>query len=143
MKNNIVYALVVFLLLFSCNEKLIKEPEHLIPKEKMVEVLKDMAIANAARSTNIALLRENDIEPTTFVLKKHGIDSVQFVQSDTYYASLPSEYESIFKSVEEKLEKETVRLEGMRKLNDSLAAEKRKKKEAVKIAKKKVNDSLP
>lgn len=137
------YILGILVLLFSCNEKLIKEPEDLIAKEKMVEVLRDMAIANAARSTNIALLRKNDIEPSDFVLKKHGIDSAQFAESDRYYASTPVIYEALFAQVEERLEKEFELMETARKLNDSLAAEERKKKEGIKTQKKQVNDSLP
>lgn len=140
--NKIVF-LGFFTLFFSCNEKLIDKPENLIAREKMVEVLKDLALANAAKNTNIVVLRENDIEPTTYVFEKYGIDSIQFTQSDTYYASLPGgEYESIYKEVEQQLEDESKRLEEARQLNDSLAAAKKSADAKSKSSVKKIKDSL-
>ena len=144
MSLNKIVLLISLMLFFSCNEKLIDKPENLIAKEKMIEVLKDLAIANAAKNTNIVILRENDIEPTTYVFEKHGIDSVQFTQSDTYYASLPGgEYESIYKAVEQQLENESKRLEEARQLNDSLAAVKKSADVKSKTSEKKIKDSHP
>lgn len=97
-----------------------QEPEHLIAKEKMIEVLSDMAIVNAAKSTNVALLRDNNLDPTAYVFKKNGIDSVQFVESDRYYASLPAEYEAIYIEVEKRLTQKKEELEKAKNLNDSL-----------------------
>lgn len=111
---------ILILFLLSCNENLIEKPDNLIPKEKMVEVLKDLAIVNAAKSTNVAVLQDNGIEPMAYIFEKHGIDSVQFVESDRYYASIPPEYEKIYKEVEAKLEKQTQALEVAKKVNDSL-----------------------
>lgn len=143
MSLNKIVLLVFLTLFFSCNEKLIDKPENLIAREKMVEVLKDLAIANAAKNTNIALLREHDLEPTAYVFEKHGIDSIQFTQSDTYYASLPGgEYESIYKEVEQKLENESQRLEEARHVNDSLAAAKKSADAKSKSVVKEIKDSL-
>lgn len=143
MSLNKIILLGFFTLFFSCNEKLIDKPENLIAREKMVEVLKDLALANAAKNTNIVVLRENDIEPTTYVFEKYGIDSIQFTQSDTYYASLPGgEYESIYKEVEQQLEDESKRLEEARQLNDSLAAAKKSADAKSKSSVKKIKDSL-
>ncbi len=111
---------VLFLSLTACNDALLEKPDNLIPEDKMVEVLKDLAIVNAAKSTNISVLRDHDIQPMTYIYQRHDIDSVQFVESDRYYASLPVTYERIYKKVESKLEKEEQAIEEAKKVNDSL-----------------------
>lgn len=113
-------SLVLIISLLSCNENLLEKPDNLIPEAKMVEVLKDLAIVNAAKSTNLVVLHDNDIEPMAYVFKKHDIDSLQFVESDRYYASLPVEYERIYKKVESKLEKEVNVVEEAKRAKDSL-----------------------
>ncbi|MEH6777084.1 DUF4296 domain-containing protein, partial [Maribacter arcticus] len=101
------YSLSVILsmfLLFSCAEELIQKPENLIPQDKMVLIFKELAIVNAAKGTNIGNLKDNGIEPTTYLFEKFDIDSAQFVDSDRYYASKPLLYETMYKDVETRLE---------------------------------------
>ena len=78
-------------------------PENLILKEDMVDVLYDLAIMNAFKNTNNIILKSNNIDPTTYVFQKYDIDSLQFVESDRYYAALPNLYEEIYVAVESKL----------------------------------------
>ena len=116
-----IYFLPLLLLgLFSCNEKLLEEPEDLIPEDKMVEILTDLAIVNAAKSTNVAVLQDQGIEPMDYIFEKYDIDSLQFVESDRYYASLPPEYEDIYKRVESRLEEQAKTLEQAKRVSDSL-----------------------
>ncbi|MFS4415967.1 DUF4296 domain-containing protein [Maribacter sp. 2307ULW6-5] len=109
-------------LLFSCGEKLIEPPENVIPKDKMVLMLKELAVLNAARTTSIAKLKEYGIDPTSYVFEKFGVDSLQFVESDRYYASLPAQYEDIYLQVEALLTQEKERVDALKKMNDSLEA---------------------
>lgn len=97
-----------------------EQPENLIPKEKMVEILRDLAVLNAARTTNVAILRKNDLEPMPYLYAKYGIDSAQFSDSDRYYASLPEEYEAIYAKVEARLELEKEEIEENKRIKDSL-----------------------
>ena len=108
------------ILVISCAEKLIQEPENLIPAEKMVDVLNDLSILSAAKTANNSKLDNSGIETMKFVFDKHGIDSAQFVRSDRYYASRPVEYESIYSKVELRLEAETKRRKEIKDLKDSL-----------------------
>ncbi|SNR55903.1 protein of unknown function [Maribacter sedimenticola] len=127
-------GIVLLMLVFvSCAESLIEKPDNLIPKEKMVLILKDMAIVNAAKGTNLGKLKDNGIEPTEFIFEKYEIDSAQFVDSDRYYASLPLVYESLYKQVETSLEQQREQVETAKKVKDSLNLLKNapKKKEAV------------
>lgn len=136
--------LSVAIILTSCGEKLMQEPENLISKEKMAEILADMAIVNSAKSTNIGIIRDNNIDPTDYVFQKHGVDSVSFVQSDRYYASIPIEYEAIYTEVESKLERQKKILEDAKKLSDSLRKVEIEAKRARKDSlKPKIKDSLP
>ena len=111
---------LVMLLLFSCVEKLVEKPDNLIPQDKMVLILKEMAIVNAAKGTDLGKLRNNGIDPTSFVFEKYEIDSAQFVDSDRYYASLPLVYETLYKKVESSLENERLQMEEDKKVKDSL-----------------------
>jgi hypothetical protein len=129
------------LLLFSCAEELIQKPENLIPQDKMVLIFKELAIVNAAKGTNIGNLKDNGIEPTTYLFEKFEIDSAQFVDSDRYYASKPLLYETMYKDVETKLENQRIQLEAMKKEKDSLNLVKKTASKDLKVNKK-VTDTL-
>ncbi len=107
-----------------------EKPENLIPKEKMVAILHDLAILNSARTSFKIDLEKTGIEVMPFIYKKHQIDSAQFSQSDLYYASVPLEYQSIYEQVESILEQRKDTLEGFtKKRNDSIRKAQQQKKE--------------
>jgi len=120
---------IVLLLVSSCAEELIEKPDNLIPEDKMVLIIKEMAIVNAAKATNLSKLRENGVEPTSFIFAKFEIDSAQFVDSDRYYASKPLRYENMYKKVESDLEEQRLQLEEEKKVRDSLSAAEKSKKD--------------
>ena len=125
--------LLLTLTVGSCVEKLMEKPDDLIAKEKMVNILSELAILNAAKSINVGKLRD-------------GIDSLQFVASDRYYASIPLDYEEIYTEVEAILARKTEKIEEAKKINDSLKLIERKtdKKSGInKSSIKKTTDSLP
>jgi hypothetical protein len=142
MKN--LFVLLLALLLTSCGEKLLDKPEDLIPKEKMINILKDITILNSARSTSVTVLHDYKIEPTTFVFSKYGVDSLQFVASDKYYASLPNEYEAMYLEIEKQLDYEKEQMSEAKRIKDSLDLERNLKKSQIKRGKsKKSKVSLP
>ncbi|MDB4292096.1 DUF4296 domain-containing protein [Maribacter sp.] len=143
MKNNWIYS-VVLVLLVSCGEELIPKPDNLIPKDKMVDIIQEMAVINIARSTYTEILRDNEIDPTGFVLKKYNVDSLQFVESDRYYVSKPGEYEDIYEIVEKRLEAKGKAISETKRIKDSLSL-KNRLEAAQEKAKKldKASDSLP
>ncbi|MEZ4779782.1 MAG: DUF4296 domain-containing protein [Flavobacteriaceae bacterium] len=79
------------------------KPENLIPKDKMVSILVESYTGNAARSINYKTLRDEIVDLDSLIYKKFDIDSLQFVQSNAYYASQLNEYIAILKAVEERL----------------------------------------
>ena len=123
---------------------LMDKPEDLIPKDKMINILKDMTILNSARSTSVTVFHDYKIEPTTFLFSKYGVDSLQFVTSDNYYASLPNEYEAMYAEIEKQLDSEKEQMTEAKRIKDSLELESNLKKNKIKKVKpKRFKDSLP
>jgi hypothetical protein len=81
-------------------------PEDLISKEKMADILYDIALINSIDNSHPQVLESKNIKVMDFVFKKYGIDSTQFVQSDRYYASVPVLYEDIYQTVEDRLDRQ-------------------------------------
>lgn len=126
--------MAVVALIFSCAEEVVKKPEDLIPRDTMTELLYEMAVLNAAKSTNKAILEEQFDDPTEFLFKQYGVDSLQFVKSDVYYASQPLVYESIYKEVEARLDKEKKAFEEARqKRTDSLVSRSREIRDSLEL----------
>ncbi|WP_318310562.1 DUF4296 domain-containing protein [Flagellimonas crocea] len=132
------YGLALFLgsiLLVSCTEKVVEEPENLIAKEKMVEILHDLAILNAAKSSVTSKWDDSGFEVMEFLYEKYDIDSAQFSQSDLYYASLPLEYQSIYEKVEERVKRQKDTLEAIgERRNDSVRKANLKRSDSIKAA---------
>ncbi len=121
-------ALFFLLLCFiGCAKKVIEKPDNLIPKDQMVLILYDLAILNAAKSSFRTKLGGSKIETMNFLYRKYDMDSVQFSQSDRYYASIPLEYQDIYEKVDALLEQKknfleeenTRRTDSIRKANES------------------------
>lgn len=110
----------------------------------MVNILSDLAVLNSAKNANSNVLRDHMIEPTTFIFEKYEVDSLQFVTSDNYYASLPKEYETMYAEIEAFLDKEKGRLTEEKRIKDSISLDNKLKKSPIKKGRvKKVKDSLP
>lgn len=135
------YIITFFLglmLLVSCAEKVVEEPENLIPKEKMTEILHDLAILNAAKSGAARKFEDSGIDVMEFLYEKYGIDSTQFSQSDLYYASLPLEYQTIYQEVEARLKRQKDTLEAIgKRRNDSVRKANLKRSDSLKALKEK------
>jgi hypothetical protein len=93
----------LFLAVVSCVEKLVEKPENLIAREKMTDIYYDLVVLGAAKNTDNDILVDNKIDAMDFIFTKYKIDSVQFVNSDLYYASTPIIYEEIYEGVESRL----------------------------------------
>jgi|TARA_R110000751_G_scaffold113854_3_gene213060 hypothetical protein len=81
-----------------------KKPENLMSKDKMVDVLVELALVSSAKGINKRELENKGIVPDTFVYRKHKIDSTIFADSNNYYAYDIDEYSQIYKDVRDSLE---------------------------------------
>lgn len=132
-KNLIIFA---SLLIFACQgvDKP-KKPKNLISEDKMVDVLYDVYILNAAKGLNKKVLESNGIKPETFLFQKHKIDSLQFAESNNYYAYDTKTYESIVEKVKKRMENDKLKY-------DVLAEKEKEKQDSLTIKNKKKKDSL-
>lgn len=100
----IKFAIITFLLILACQDiKRPEKPDNLIGKDKMVEILTDAYLSNAARSVDNKSLRRKGVRLDSLIYTKHNIDSIQFANSNSYYTSNIKTYNEIFLKVEERL----------------------------------------
>lgn len=103
MKHSIVFIVFV-LTFFSCQDvNQPEKPENLIAKDKMIDILMETYLDNAARSIDNKSITSKGIKMDSMVYKNFGIDSLQFVKSNAYYAADVNVYMEIMGEVEARL----------------------------------------
>ena len=117
-----------------------KKPKNLIAKDEMSDIMYDLYILNAAKGVNRKLLELNGIMPLDYIYTKYGIDSLQFVDSNTYYAYDTEVYTKIIEKMSGELEKDKELYEKLvneeQKVADSLKAIEMSLKEPTELMKK-------
>ncbi|WP_422857865.1 DUF4296 domain-containing protein [Flagellimonas sp. S174] len=137
-----VVTFVMIFVVWSCAEKVVEPPEDLISEEKMTDILHDLALLRAAKTSFSYHLEDNNVEIMDFLYQKYQIDSTQFVQSDKYYASVPLRYQMIYEKVEARLEKKRKELEeSNQKRNDSTRAAQQRRADSLNKVKKEAKPS--
>jgi hypothetical protein len=108
--------LPLFLLVAGCQDvKRPEPPENLLPKEKMVQILADAYISNASRSKSVnnRILRAKGVQLDSILYTKHGVDSLNFAESNAYYASNLDLYTGIIIEVEKVLLLKKARIDSL------------------------------
>ncbi len=115
--------LCCLLSLISCKKEL-EKPKNFIEKDKMTDVLYDMALLNGMESMGAFYADTTaSIITASSILKKYKIDSLTFVENNRYYIELEDEsYFQIQEAIKKRLE---VKKE---QLNKELEAEQEKLK---------------
>jgi hypothetical protein len=106
--NNFLYVLLVFLILFTSCETSggVKKPDDLIDEATMEAILYEatlMEIMNTFSPKNPDFV---DILGAPLLYLKHGIDSLQLVESEAYYTKNPRIYYRIYSKVLNRLQRE-------------------------------------
>lgn len=127
MKNCIVIILVLFLSV-SCKKELVKQPAKLIEKEKMVDIMYDLSLLDAMRYQNPLSLDSVDTNPVKFILQKYKVDSLQFSQSNMYYATDYETYKEMFDEVSKRLAVNQRATDSIVKIEEKKAAKEKKNK---------------
>ncbi len=127
-------SLLAILALLGCKEDLVKKPEHLIEKSKMMDIMYDLALLEAVKYQNPAILDSNQIRPKQFIYKKYKIDSLQLAQNNIYYAADYKNYKIMFESVVKRIANEKKRIDLVIKLEE--------KKKKIRIAQLKKKSQL-
>ena len=128
MKNCIIIVLVLFLSV-SCKKELVKQPAKLIQKEKMIDIMYDLSLLDAMKYQNSISLDSVETDPVKFILKKYKVDSLQFAQSNMYYATDYEAYKEMFDEIGKRLSVNQRATDSIVKIEDKKAAKEKKKKE--------------
>ncbi|WP_299225484.1 DUF4296 domain-containing protein [uncultured Psychroserpens sp.] len=119
MIKHIYILILLFSLCSSCNKiEKPEKPDDLISEAKMVDILYDVFIINAAKGTSRLVLERNGVHPDDYVYKKHQIDSAQFAASNNYYSYDLKIYESILNKVDARIEVNTAKYKKEIELED-------------------------
>lgn len=118
------------MLLLNCNSSAVEKPKNLIDQDEMVNIFYDLYVANAMYSTDAKYFADRDLTPAKYVYKKYKIDSLEFAQNDHYYASDVVNYEKIFSSVTERLQKDKALVDTLIAKSPEVASKKIQKKTA-------------
>ena len=114
--KKLVALLLLFTILISCQKPAIPKPDNLIDEDVMVDIIYDISILEAIKTQRAIVLESNNINPDTYIYKKYKIDSIQFANSDKFYASDIKKYKAIFEKVSKRMEE---KMEGFKKANIS------------------------
>ena len=110
MKKIILLFTALIFALTSCKDEIIPKPKNLIPRDKMEDIIYDLAILEAAKTQNSSV--QNYEKPTVFIKNKYKVDSLTFAKSTQYYASDIKEYKKMYDDVKERLMAEKEKLSG-------------------------------
>ena len=106
MNRFLAYIFLTFVVLSCGDIDKPKKPDNFISKSKMIDIITDISLVNAAKAMDKNLLIKKDINPEDYIFQKYDIDSVQFAENSNYYAYYIKEYEEIYSQVKERLEKQ-------------------------------------
>ncbi len=121
-----IIFLGLLVLMSACDDKNKPEkPKDLISKNKMEVILYDLYILNSAKGINKKILENNNVVPETYILTKHNIDSIQFAESNDYYAFDSDDYKAMIERIKTRLQKEKTEFEELQKTEGQAAKRRR------------------
>ena len=114
--RKLVSLFLLLAILIGCQKPAVPKPDNLIDEEVMVDIMYDISILEAMKSQKAVVLEANKINPSTYIYKKYKIDSLQFANSDKFYASDIKKYKGVFDKVNKRIEE---KIEASKKQNTS------------------------
>lgn len=127
------FSIIVLIIVLSCQSVTTPEkPDNLIPKEKMIDIMMESYLSNAARSVNNRKIRSYGLKLDSLIYAKYDVDSLQFAKSNDYYAADLQTYESIFTTIDERLNALKTKADSIQKVeaenkNEEKSEEEKKK----------------
>ena len=116
-----ITLLIIGLFVFACSEKAVEKPDRLISEDKMVDIFYDLAILDAMRTQKPLALSDKNVNVDGYIYKKYDIDSLQFAQSNRYYASEIKLYKKMYERVGKRLQNNIVKIDPSLKKPDAAA----------------------
>ncbi len=118
MKKYSLLFIAIALTIVSCKDEAVEKPKNLVERSKMVDIIYDLSILEAARTQTAGV--QNYPKSTEFIKNKYKIDSLTFAKSTQYYASDIKEYKKMYNEVKERLAAERVKLNGGAPIKENL-----------------------
>lgn len=103
--------------IFSCKEDVVSKPKNLIERDKMVAIIYDLSVLEAAKSQTSGIYHYPKY--SQFLKEKYKVDSLTFAQSTQYYASDMKEYKKIYDEVKARLQSENTKLNGGKPIKEN------------------------
>ena len=94
------------LMVFSCGSETVEKPDPLLKEGQMVDILYDLAVLQAYKSSNPKGLTDNKVDSRSYIYKKYAIDSLVFAKNHQWYAANLEKYSAIQAKVADRLIKE-------------------------------------
>jgi hypothetical protein len=126
--KNFAFIILVLFLAVSCKKELVKEPKKLIEKGKMIDIMYDLSVLDAIKYSNPLSLDSLDASPKKFIFQKYKVDSLQFAQSNMYYAADYENYKDMFDQIAKRLEVNQKKADSLLKIEEKKAAKAKKNK---------------
>ncbi|AVR45234.1 hypothetical protein C7S20_08095 [Christiangramia fulva] len=125
-KKHILSLVALVFLLNSCQHiDKMEKPDNLIPEGKMIDILTEVSLVQAARNYNKSKLEQMGITPDDYIYKKFNIDSVQFEKSTEWYAENYVRFDRMYDSVKARIQVLKTRMDSLaeveRKIKDSIS----------------------
>ena len=108
--------------MLACADKKEGPPPEVLKKDKMIEVMTDMEIAEAILKTRSNERPADTVQAAEFyqgVFHKHGISREEYRKSYQYYARRPSDMEVMYKEVINLLSEKHAEMQGEKKSSSS------------------------
>ena len=110
----------------------------------MTEILYDLALINGLRSTDDRILKRHEIETMPYIYEKYGVDSLQFVHSDQYYASVPEIYQKMYESIQQRIEERIKEMNRIREQkNDSARSRNKRVRDSIRKTSNSATSQIP
>ncbi|WPO79737.1 DUF4296 domain-containing protein [Flavobacterium sp. KACC 22761] len=126
--KNFVFIILVLFLSVSCKKEIVKEPKGLIERGKMIDIMYDLSLLEAMKYQNPLSLDSVESDPKKFIFKKYKVDSLQFAQSNIYYASDYETYKDLYDELGKRLQVKERATDSILQIEEKKAAKAAKKK---------------
>ena len=97
----LILSVIVLFAAAACDDPPMPEPERLIERDKMVEMLADIHLAEAAfnslRHRDSLVQNSSSADFYYSILEKYDMQDTVFEQSFVFYASQPREFEKMYR----------------------------------------------
>ena len=115
-KMNKFWSFIILIVLLSgCKNSVVNAPDNLIDDDTMTAIFYDLSILDAAKNSNYGNGASLFV-PNDYIFKKYQIDSLQFAQSNKYYAADVAKYKRMYKIVRDKLNDKKTEMEATIKI---------------------------